>query len=253
MHILREPADMPEIEFNPEPAVEWEEGVEEYSGKTMDELWMLLGLQHSKRLPDFNKDMDPNMHNYWTDPEYMAANQAKLNPLSPRWHQLVGILKIVAQGFKGEPLMLMDQVGVGKTLQLVGAIVVLNFFRDFYKKNRQFPGGFGMWLYFLKGFSHIDGIASEGMKWQGVDGNIPDQPILLAVPKSLEHQFTNELRRYLRPKSFDILPYTGTWEKRKEWWSQIWPTSKHDLSRKIVVAATTVRTGSPASQFSLFS
>jgi hypothetical protein len=82
---------------------------------------------------------------------------------------------------------------------------------------------------------------SDGMRWQEKDGNIPVQPILLTVPKSLELQFTNELRRYLRPKSFDILPYTGTWEKRKDWWTRIWSTSKHESSRRIVVAATTVR------------
>jgi hypothetical protein len=83
-------------------------------------------------------------------------------------------------------------------------------------------------------------IISEGLKWQGKEGNIPSQPILLTVPKSLELQFTNELRRYLRPKSFDILPYTGTWEKRQSWWTGVWSASKHDLSRRIVVAATTV-------------
>ena len=34
----------------------------------------------------------------------------------------VGIMKIVVQGFKEEPLMLMDQVGARKTLQLVREI-----------------------------------------------------------------------------------------------------------------------------------
>lgn len=240
LQVLREPADMPEIDFNPEPVVEWEEGVEEYASTSIDDLWGLLGLHSTKQLPDFNPKIDIDMHNYWTDHDYMAANLDKLRPLSPRWHQLVGILKIVNQGFKGEPLMLMDQVGVGKTLQLIGAIVVLNFFRDFHKKNGKFPGSFGMWPIFRLEY-YITNIISEGMKWQGMDGNLPDRPILLTVPKSLELQFTNELRRYLRPKSYDILPYTGTWEKRKEWWTQVWSTSKHDESRRIVVAATTVR------------
>ena len=64
----------------------------------------------------------------------MSTNESALRPLAPRWHQLVGIVKIVMQAFKGEPLMLMDEVGVGKTLQLVGAIATLTFFRDFYEK-----------------------------------------------------------------------------------------------------------------------
>ena len=114
----------------------------------MDDLWGLLGLQKTKTLPDFNLKIDINAHNYWSDPQYMEANKSSLRPLAPRWHQLVGILKIVLQAFKQEPLMLMDQVGVGKTLQLVGAIVIFTFFRDFYAKNKSFPGGFGMYSLF---------------------------------------------------------------------------------------------------------
>jgi len=124
--------------------MEWEEGVEEFSTKSMDDLWALLGLNKTKTLPDFNDKIDPNAHNYWSNPEYMTANESSLRPLAPRWHQLVGIVKIVVQAFKGEPLMLMDQVGVGKTLQLVGAIAIFTFFRDFYDKNQSFPGGFGV-------------------------------------------------------------------------------------------------------------
>lgn len=147
-HLLRvqkEPAQVPELNFDHEPPIEWEEGVEEYSTKSMDELWAILGLQKTKTLPDFNNKIDIDAHNYWSNPEYMAENESTLRPLAPRWHQLVGILKIVVQAFKGEPLMLMDQVGIGKTLQLVGAIAVLTFFRDFYDKDKSFPGGFGMY------------------------------------------------------------------------------------------------------------
>jgi hypothetical protein len=144
LRVQKEPAPVPDLDFNQEPPVEWEEGVEEFSAQSMDDLWSLLGLNTTKALPDFNEKIDPNAHNYWSDPEYMAANDSSLRPLAPRWHQLVGIIKIVLQAFKGEPLMLMDQVGVGKTLQLIGAITIFTFFRDFYDKNKSFPGGFGM-------------------------------------------------------------------------------------------------------------
>lgn len=143
LNVQKDPSDMPELNFDQEPPMEWEEGVEEFASKSMDDLWALLGLQKTKALPDFNDRIDVNTHNYWTDMEYMTENQSNLRPLSPRWHQLVGIVKIVLQAFKGEPLMLMDQVGVGKTLQLVGAIVIFTFFRDFYTENKKFPGGFG--------------------------------------------------------------------------------------------------------------
>lgn len=146
LNVQRDPSDAPHLNFDQEPPMEWEEGVEEFATKSMDDLWAVLGLQKTKALPDFNERIDVNTHNYWTDMEYMTANASNLRPLSPRWHQLVGIVKIVFQAFKGEPLMLMDQVGVGKTMQLVGAIVILAFFRDFYVENKRFPGGFGMSL-----------------------------------------------------------------------------------------------------------
>jgi hypothetical protein len=103
LRLLREPAQVPELDFNQEPPMEWEEGVEELSTKSMDDLWALLGLQTTKALPDFNDKIDPNAHNYWSNPEYMVENDFTLCPLAPRWHQLVGILKIVLQAFKGQP------------------------------------------------------------------------------------------------------------------------------------------------------
>jgi hypothetical protein len=105
--------------------VEWEEGVEEFSSHSMENLWSLLGLKMTKTLPDFNDKIDPNTQNYWSDFEYMAANESSLCPLDPRWHQLVGIIKIVLQAFIGEPLILMNKVDVGKTLQLMGAIALI--------------------------------------------------------------------------------------------------------------------------------
>jgi hypothetical protein len=135
--------EAPELDFDRAPPLEWEEGVEEYKDKSKDELWAILGLTYSSALPDFNQYIDPDMHDYWSDPDYMHKRRDTLHPLTPRWHQLVGIIKIIHQGFKGEPLMLMDEVGVGKTLQLVGAVVILTFFRDYYDKNGKFPGAFG--------------------------------------------------------------------------------------------------------------
>ena len=145
-HLLQlscEHEDAPQLDWNQEPPVNWEEGTEELNSKTTDELWTMLGLHSTKVIPDFNEYVDVNMHNYWTDPKYMEEHKEELRGLSPRWHQLVGIVKIVFHAFKGEPLMLMDEVGVGKTLQLVGAFCVLNFFHDFYAKNKKFPGAYG--------------------------------------------------------------------------------------------------------------
>jgi len=140
--LSEEPADVPALEFDREHNMDWEEGVEEFRSKTPDELWTMLGLSNTKALPDFNTTIDPHGHNPWEHPEYMEKNAETLRPMAPRWHQLVGIVKLVEQAFRGEPLMLMDEVGIGKTMQVFGCISVITFFREFYAEHGYFPGAF---------------------------------------------------------------------------------------------------------------
>jgi hypothetical protein len=45
--------------------------------------------------------------------------------------------------FQNLPILLMDDVGVGKTLQLVGFIALLTYFRAYYDEHGSFPGEFG--------------------------------------------------------------------------------------------------------------
>jgi hypothetical protein len=125
----------------------WKEGVEEWQEKTEDELWEMLGLLE-KRLPMFNERVDMHsLHDPWDaegkrwfeDPE----NQAQIMPLAPHWHQLVGIYKMLNHAFRGKPILLMDEVGLGKTLQVVSVIAVLAFFCAFCDQNGRFPGAFG--------------------------------------------------------------------------------------------------------------
>lgn len=76
----REPVPVPELDFDQEYPMEWKEGVEEFSTKSMDDLWSLLRLQKTKALPDFNDKIDPDAHNYWSDVEYMSTNESTLIP-----------------------------------------------------------------------------------------------------------------------------------------------------------------------------
>ncbi|KAF8810162.1 hypothetical protein BYT27DRAFT_7092906, partial [Phlegmacium glaucopus] len=69
--------------------------------------------------------------------------------------------------------------------------------------------------------------------------NIPDFPNLLVVPVSLVNQVLNELHRYYQHGSFDILPYLGKWEGRKNWWDQCWSQCRNKLGRRIVVTTPT--------------
>lgn len=124
--------------------IDWETGVEELEKKSENELWELLGLQ-DKRIPFFHAKYDVSQLADPGTPEYdkLLESIPDALPLIPKWHQLVGILKIVKMVVSGEPLLLMDEVGVGKTLQVVGAICTITYYYEVYERTGHFPGMFG--------------------------------------------------------------------------------------------------------------
>ncbi|KAJ7852515.1 hypothetical protein B0H14DRAFT_2354763 [Mycena olivaceomarginata] len=173
--------DMPDIpnEFVPSPA--WEEGTEEYSHLSVDQLWVLLGLP-DKAIPFFNTKLDPTgLHNPWTDEGnafFEDDRNSKIN-LTPQWHQLVGLYEMMNMAFIAEPVVLMDEVGLGKTLQIIALVACLAYYRDYYQQKKYFPGA----------FSILNCCGS--------------------VPVNLQTQMESEIRRYLYPGTFDIIPYIG--------------------------------------------
>ncbi|KAG2108174.1 uncharacterized protein F5147DRAFT_577082, partial [Suillus discolor] len=50
-------------------------------------------------------------------------------------HQLVSILRLVDTALDNELVMLMDEVGVGKTMHAVGLITCLGHYREHYRKH----------------------------------------------------------------------------------------------------------------------
>ena len=237
-------AEMPDLpEFNMDRPLDddWNEGVEEFKSWSMADLWSFLGVE---RLPFFNErfDIDNGQH-FWDDQQLAAVIKQSGSPLTPRWHQLVGIVKMVTNCFQGRPVLLMDNVGIGKTLQVVGLVSVLTYFREYFAQHGRFPGKLGEFSDHLGLSASTDRpTGQDGLKWpaQSGDGNIPDRPCIFVVPTSLMSQFMDECRRYLEPQSFDLLPYIGTMATRGNWWSTVFDASKHRLSRRIVISTTSV-------------
>ncbi|EGN97047.1 hypothetical protein SERLA73DRAFT_75893 [Serpula lacrymans var. lacrymans S7.3] len=110
---------MPTLDFELPPVIAWKEGVEDFADKSEDDLWRMLGLEQTRALPHFQTKTDPTASikpwsikgQTWLDENNTAV------PLQPKWHQLVGIVKMMDKVLKGEPLLLMDKVGVGKMMQ----------------------------------------------------------------------------------------------------------------------------------------
>lgn len=127
----------------------WKEGTEELSGLSEDEIWTRLGLKDTKALPFFQDYTDPDgAIDPWSEAgeSWLALESSPREVLKPRWHQLVGILRMLERAFQNQPVLLMDGVGIGKTFQVVGVIACLAFYRRFYGKNQRFPGVFSMCL-----------------------------------------------------------------------------------------------------------
>jgi hypothetical protein len=96
----------------------WKEGTEELSELSEDELWTHLGLKDTMALPFFQDYTNPDgAINPWSEvgEKWPALESSPQEVLKPRWHQLVGILRMLERAFQNQPVLLMDCVGIGKT------------------------------------------------------------------------------------------------------------------------------------------
>jgi hypothetical protein len=142
MAIIGEEEDLEMPDLTPLGAFDWENGVEEYQKIPDDELWVRLGTKEHA-IPYFNPMIDRlGMRNPADDEDFFSVESGDRVPLVLRWHQLVGILKGLHQAFDGKPLLLMDEVGFGKTIQVVGIIAMLAWYHEFYEQTGNFPGIF---------------------------------------------------------------------------------------------------------------
>ncbi|KAG1717668.1 P-loop containing nucleoside triphosphate hydrolase protein, partial [Suillus occidentalis] len=212
---------------------DWKSGVEEYDKCSEDDLWEHLGLSE-KKLPFFQARSDPDAA---IDPWSEEGQQWLDNPtsptqkLAPRWHQLVGILRLIDRVLDCEPVMLMDGVGVGKTMQAVGLIACLAHYREHYRKHGKFPGKFAQRIHKKTG------------------GNIPDLPVVIMSPPNLQHQWMSEIQRYLRRATFDVLPYAGKYTTRVQWWTMAWSKCQQPPIRRIILATTNAAQDDAATVF----
>ncbi|KZT64657.1 hypothetical protein DAEQUDRAFT_655322, partial [Daedalea quercina L-15889] len=120
--------------------IKWLSGVEEYQDVNMDTLWAYIGRQKEWSIPFFNtKEAVTGTFNPWFEDSIKAMVHDNTIPLTLCWHQLVSIIKMVDNILHGHPTLLMDSVGIGKTMQVIGLICILAYFHEYYDKHHQFP------------------------------------------------------------------------------------------------------------------
>ena len=132
-----------EFDLNPQPAEEWSEGVEHLHGKTPDDLYKYLGLEEQS-IPFFRKEIyaecKSNLYDKLGEPETSAMTT---EGFALKWHQLVGVFRMLERAKASEPILLMDDVGLGKTVQVLAFFAVLAYYREYYEKYKRYPGIWG--------------------------------------------------------------------------------------------------------------
>ncbi|OSC96289.1 hypothetical protein PYCCODRAFT_1348985, partial [Trametes coccinea BRFM310] len=169
--------------------IDWAEGVEAYKKLTIDQMRVAFGLP-TEHFPFFNKKTDSTGNeDPWTESGRKALASPSAADLKPFWHQWVGVLKIVDNMMDGKNLMLMDQVGVGKTLQAVGTLAMYEWLRVSKETRGQYPARFQQ-------------------SARGSDA-LPRRMHVVVCTPNLVQQWTSEMHRYLEYGMFTILPYLG--------------------------------------------
>lgn len=124
---------------------DWETGVEAWQQQSPSALYQLLGLKEHEAFANFNDFIDPvSARDPWADGAWQKPSTVDPHrkPLQPHWHQLVGILKMLDEVWNGKPIMLMDGVGLGKTLQVASVMALLVYYRAVKAKTGNYPGMF---------------------------------------------------------------------------------------------------------------
>ncbi|KAL7283873.1 hypothetical protein ACG7TL_001143 [Trametes sanguinea] len=186
----------------PEP-FSWAEGVEAYKMLAIADISAAFGLP-SEHFPFFNKKTDNNGNeDPWTEAGREALRSPNAADLKPFWHQWVGVLKIVDNMMSGKNLMLMDQVGVGKTMQAVGTLAMYEWLRVNKEKRGHYP-------------TRFEQAAKGSVK-------LPPRMHIVVCTPNLVQQWTSEIHRYLEYGVFTVLPYLGTCspDHRKAFWQAV--------------------------------
>ena len=133
--------DRIEFDVDPAPQEEWSEGVEHLKHKNPAELYVLLGLEKHSIL--FFREDGAVKQDVSGDLGELESSTTMTEGTSLRWHQLVRTVRALERAATSDPVLLMDDVGLGKTLQVIAIFVMLAFYQEYYKKNKRYPGDWG--------------------------------------------------------------------------------------------------------------
>jgi hypothetical protein len=120
-------------------------GTEDLERKASKELWGILGV--NERVPGMSTHLGKagQALNPWDFPQewrVILMSKDAVDPFSLRKNQLVGLVKLVQQYFRGDSTCLFDAVGGGKTIQILALLAMLRANRIHKENTSSFLGEF---------------------------------------------------------------------------------------------------------------
>ncbi|EJD44798.1 hypothetical protein AURDEDRAFT_125089 [Auricularia subglabra TFB-10046 SS5] len=202
-------------------------------------LWRLAGVSNGK-IPGMVEYIHPNIRiNSWATGRYgeiwktelakAKANQpSELKPFSLTKIQFMGIIQMAVWYMHNEGGLLLDDVGVGKTMQAFGFCALLRYWHLYYKHHQCLPGDLFAGMHYKHNTPGCTGKAGcpvihHDCSWPGVHdectgdaatcpvraqhGNIPNRPFLVTGAPSIVQQWDEQARWVLMNGQITPVPF----------------------------------------------
>ncbi|PBK81529.1 P-loop containing nucleoside triphosphate hydrolase protein [Armillaria gallica] len=210
---------------------EWESigdmGVEAWAKKTEEALKELLRWPEGRPV-EFNPFINETLVDLWANPEYAKKippeGDVDNKPTTLFWHQHVGIVALINMIWTAqeqpngvEGAILADEVGLGKSAQIMGLLAFIMAARRAQLAGKEPPPVIANLPFFC------------GRK------EILNAPHLLIVPNTLLGQWVSELKRWFRPHTVDILVVPTMERGWEDWYKTKLDASKQDPCNIVIV------------------
>ncbi|CEL53169.1 putative ATP-dependent helicase C17A2,12 OS=Schizosaccharomyces pombe (strain 972 / ATCC 24843) GN=SPAC17A2.12 PE=3 SV=1 [Rhizoctonia solani AG-1 IB] len=160
------------------------------------EIWARMGLPGATQFPF----AEPGSSS--TSPSQSESDEGAKQAAIPYWHQAVGVQAVVERAFtkhigdKGQPSLLCDEVGLGKTIQIVG---IVSLVRHYYEQQERDPGR----------CLPIPPFALENKTpfFSGLK-HIPNLPSIVISPRTLSNQWVEQWVKFTQKGGFSVVRYS---------------------------------------------
>ncbi|KAM6491331.1 P-loop containing nucleoside triphosphate hydrolase protein [Amanita muscaria] len=212
-------------------------GVHDMSKKSEAELSTLLSFPNGRPLAWNNFSAEGKASTAWEETDadmikrYEEGGSPDMKPLYLLWHQLVGVASMAEKTWRANNaetpfgILLADEVGVGKTAQVMAFIAFLQFVQQSEVKGSSRPT-----------------LLADKPFFMGTAG-VPNAPHAIIVPNTLINQWRRELKCFFKPHAIDIFVLPTARAALKDYFedsSSPWKKSNHELVFRVVLVPHSV-------------